>query len=168
MIWINPRLGRTGTINRPKFAAMNRFFNKRVMHNTAVMVLLAWLFALASGVANACLLEPTPNPFHVGSVGPFGKTGSPVHGGVHAEHATGLDNVAGVSRAPCLKVCADASQALTKPLSEVDQTDPGPPGMVTVLWAAAAPLAMMSQRMAEVSPVTLGPPIRLRYPRLLL
>ena len=148
---------------------MNQFFNKRALRHTAFMVLLAWLFALASGVANACLLEPTPNPFHVGSAGPFGKAGSPVQLGVHAEHGgVGHGHAVDTSRAPCLKVCNDATQSLTKPQSGIDQTDPGPPANVTVLWAATVPLVLLSHRMAEVRPVTLGPPIRLRYPRLLL
>ena len=138
------------------------------MHNTAFLVLLAWLFALASGVANACLLEPTPNPFHVGSAGPLGKAGSPVQSGVHAKHVVGHGHAVDISRAPCLKVCNDATQSLTTPQSGVDQTDPGPPGIATVLWTAAVPLVSMSHRMAEMRPVTLGPPIRLRYSRLLL
>ena len=36
---------------------MKLFPNTRAKRNTAFMVLLVWLFALASGVANACLLE---------------------------------------------------------------------------------------------------------------
>lgn len=169
LILINTKSWRTASIDRPQLVTtMNRFFNKRAMHNTAFMVLLAWLFALASGVANACLLEPTTNPFHVGSADPFGKAGSPVQLGVPAEPGVGHGYAVDTSRAPCLKVCNDATQSLTKPQSGVDQTDPGPPGTATVLWVAAAPLVMMSQRMAEVRPVTLGPPIRLRYPRLLL
>jgi len=35
---------------------MKLFFNIRAKRNAALMVLLVWVFALASGVANACLL----------------------------------------------------------------------------------------------------------------
>ena len=37
--------------------SMKLFFNARDKRNTAFMVWLAWLFALASGVANACSLQ---------------------------------------------------------------------------------------------------------------
>ena len=36
---------------------MKLFSTTRTKRNTAFVVLLGWLFALASGVANACLLE---------------------------------------------------------------------------------------------------------------
>ena len=147
---------------------MNRFFNKRAMRSTAFTVLLAWLLALASGVANACLLQPPLYPSHVAAAGPSGAADSPMHSGGHARHGIGHGHAADASKVPCRKVCEDAPQSLTKPLSGADQTDPGPPGIVSTLWAAAGPIVLISNWMAEVRPVTPGLPIRLRYPRLLL
>ena len=47
---------------------MKLFFNARAMRSTSLMVLLVllvWLFALASGVANACLLETRQTHLHI-------------------------------------------------------------------------------------------------------
>ncbi|MEP6964245.1 MAG: hypothetical protein ABI845_02070, partial [Polaromonas sp.] len=47
---------------------MKLLFNRRAKRNTAFMVLLVWLFALASGVANACLLEARQTHSHIATL----------------------------------------------------------------------------------------------------
>ena len=44
--------------NMPNMPNMPSLPNSRTRRNTACAMLFVWLFALASGVANACLLEP--------------------------------------------------------------------------------------------------------------
>ena len=45
-------------INRQRRALdMNSFSNHRAKRNTTLVALLVWVFALASGMVNACLLE---------------------------------------------------------------------------------------------------------------
>ena len=45
-------------------AFMKLFSNPRAKRSTVFMVLLTWLFALASGVANACLLQAQETHAH--------------------------------------------------------------------------------------------------------
>ena len=130
---------------------MNRFLSRRRMRNTAFMVLLAWLFAIASGVANACLLEA---PHHE------------LHALAAASHAADFSTRS--SRLPCQKVCDDAPQSLPKAVSGIDQTNPGLPPPSAILWSATAPIAVGTRRSARMQPALPELPIRLRYARLAL
>ena len=96
-------------INRLNTASnMNFFASTRTQRRIAFAVLLVWLFAVASGVANACLLEV--------SDGPQAR-------GVHAHRD---------DAPPCLKVCDEGSTALLKLQAPVDLSDPGMAPLVAV------------------------------------
>lgn len=145
---------------------MKIFSNTRAKRKTAFMVLLVWLFALASGVANACLLEARQTHSHVAtaassepaahaSVILLGHTGA-VADGVGESHF----------KAPCLKVCDDGSRSFPKQDSTVTQTDPGPALLVLVLWNTVEPVIPTLRQMEVEQPAAPELPIRVRFSRL--
>lgn len=78
----------------------------RILRATVWVVLGVWLFALGAGMANACLLEPQPAHEHRQQTHDTGNR----H--VHAGHAGASDHHhEGTSKAPCVKVCGDATQS---------------------------------------------------------
>ena len=155
---------------------MKSFSNKRTRRNTAVAALLVWLFALSSGIANACLLEaPSRTHSHTHS-----------HGHSHAAtaaselqhshvgltgHTVAIESAEHASDVPknaCLKVCDDGSKATVKFQTSSDLPDPGMPPVVAIVWDAATPVACAPCEMDDVQPSIVGPPIRVRYSRLAL
>lgn len=145
---------------------MKLFSNTRAKRNTAFMVLLVWLFALASGVANACLLEARQTHSHVATAASSeaaahpsvilpGHTGA-VADGVGEQHF----------KAPCLKVCDDGTRSFPKQDSTVTQTDPGPALLVLVIWNTVAPVIPTLRQMEVEQPATPELPIRVRFSRL--
>ena len=97
---------------------MKLIFNSRIKRNTAFFVLFTWLFALASGVANACVIEPR------GTYSDDFVVASAVAAAEMAEAETAPDQVVGAvghhhhdsdaPGTPCQKVCDEGSNALTK------------------------------------------------------
>ena len=147
---------------------MKLFSNTRAKRNTAFVVLLVWLFALASGVANACLVEARVTHSHVATAGYSGTAHASAILPGHAGAVAGHDYDSYTAKEPCLKVCDDGSQSLPKQDLTVAQTDPGPAPLVTVLWSAVAPVVSVLHRMDAIQPATPGLPIRVRYSRLTL
>jgi hypothetical protein len=145
---------------------MKLFTNHFAKRKTAVLMLLAWLFALASGVANACLLE-TPNTHahiaaaasgaaHVPAV-MAGHTGVVVHDGDESPAA----------KAPCLKVCDDSAKALATQLS-LAHADMGPAPLVRVIWLVAAADRVALHPTGDPGSAMPDLPLRVRYSRLAL
>ncbi|MFZ2294853.1 MAG: hypothetical protein WAW46_07420 [Polaromonas sp.] len=147
---------------------MKLFSNTGARRNTALMVLLVWLFVLASGVANACLLEARETHSHIVGAGSFEAAQAsailPGHAGTVADHDDDSQNF----KAPCLKACDDGSRSLPKQNLTVAQPDPGPAPLVMVLWSAVAPVVAALRQMDGVQPATPGLPVRVRYSRLAL
>lgn len=145
---------------------MKLLSNTRAKRNTAFMVLLVWLFALASGVANACLLEARQTHSHIATAA---SSEAPAHASVILPGHTGAvaDGV-GEShfKAPCLKVCDDGSRSFPKQDSTVTQTDPDPALLVLVLWNTVAPVIPTLRQMKVEQPATPELPIRVRFSRL--
>ena len=146
---------------------MKLFSNTRAKRNTAFMVLLVWLFALASGVANACLLEARETHSHIATAASSEAAAHasvilPGHTGTVADHDDDSQNF----KAPCLKVCDDGTRSLPKQDSTVAQTDPGPAPVVLVLWNTVAPAVPTLRHMDIEQPATPELPIRVRFPRL--
>lgn len=133
--------------------------HRRASRFTASVVLLAWLFALASGVANACLLEARSTHAHDAQAAAV----SAGHAGAVASHDDGNR-----TRESCLKVCGDGAQCPTTPDAKVVQADIGLASVVAVLWHPAAPLAAASRRGVDDPPRAAGPPIRVRFSHLAL
>ena len=123
---------------------------------------MVWLFALASGAANACLLETWETHSH----------GAPVDGhevsAGHTEVGGGHDADSDVSKAPCLKVCDDESHSLVKQQSGLDLSAPSMAPFVSAAWPTAIFFGSAPNRVNDLQPPEPGPPVRVRFSRLAL
>lgn len=139
--------------------------NIHAKRNIAFMVLLVWLFALASGIANACLLEARQTHSHIAAAAPLESVHAPV---IFPGHAGAVADGVGEShfKAPCLKVCDDGSRSFPKHDATVTQNDPGPPLLVWILWSTVAPVIPTLHQMDDEQPATPVLPIRVRFSRL--
>ena len=145
---------------------MKLFSTSRARRNTAFMMLLTWVFALVSGVANACLLEVQQTHLHTATASALKEPAHafsvlPGHAGTVAD---GVD--APYFKAPCLKVCDDGSRSFPNHGLKVAHTDPGPALLSVVLWRAAAPDIPAFRQFEDEKPATPELPIRVRFPRL--
>lgn len=152
--------------------AMKPFSNHRAKRSTALMALLVWLLALASGMANACLLEA-----------PGGHSHDAANHASNAHHAHTLDGHAVTvdgdgdgddadrdeSREPCLKVCDDGASAQVKLQAGVDLTDPGRVAPLNAFTRNTGTSIVSIPNRYEILQVPIvGPPCRVRYSRLAL
>lgn len=147
---------------------MKFFADTRTKRHTAIGVLLVWLFALASGVANACLLQ-TPDLYAqpaARSAVTAGRDGA--ESAAHPSPSAGHHGASDDSKEWCLKVCDDATHTLTSAASGVDHTDPGPASLFATLWTGSPLLVSVSHRPDEWAIPIVGPPFRVRYSRLAL
>jgi hypothetical protein len=144
---------------------MTLFFSIHVKHHTACLVLLAWLFALGSGIANACVLNAQQTHSHI-ATHPSPEDSRPVV--ILPAHAGALaDGVGGShSNAPCLKVCDDGTRSFPKQESTVTQIDPGTAFLVLVLWGTVAPVFQTLHQIDHEQPAKPRLPIRVRFSRL--
>lgn len=171
---------------------MNLFWSNRAKRNTSFMVLPLWLFALASGFANACLLEvpvahshaviresaepalaPAESDHHAHATSGHHAGPEPDHhAGAEPEHHAGAVGDPGedldTSKAPCHKICDDGSHSLPTQRSSVDQENHGAVAIIAVLWAVPAPIVPTSYRIGDLLFPVPGPPFRVRYSRLTL
>ena len=148
-------------------------FTRRQLRHTARVTLFAWMFALLSGAANACLIQENL-PGELGSIssqaGPVaGDTAGPATRQVQQVHHHGEDEGDGLgddsAKAECLKFCADESSAVTK--SKAAQADVLVPIAVTsVQWPLAAPVSAASPWPLVERPASVGPPLFIRLLRL--
>ena len=146
---------------------MKLLSNISAKRNTVLMVLLMWLFALASGMANACLLEVRQTHSHEDATAFFDAAQVPVIVPAHAG-AVADESAVGESQlnAPCLKVCDDGARSFPNQVSTVAHADPGPAPLVLVLWSATAPDVPALGQIDDEQPVTPGLPVRVRFSRL--
>ena len=149
---------------------MTKIFTTRFNRTSALAMLLVWTLALASGVANACLLEAP------GTHADTRATLQPTqHGGKHASLVKSVQPDAGQEqeddahtlKQPCLKVCDDSSRSLPKQYL-VGQVDSGPAAIVAVLWNASVPTHLQYQQLDDTQRVAPQLPLRVRYSRLVL
>ena len=144
---------------------MKFFSNTRTKRHTVFLVLLVWLFALASGMSNACLLEAREAHSHIVTAGSSGTVPAaallPGHGAAAVD-----DDHDWHQSAPCLKVCDDGSRSFPKLDSTLNQADPGPALPILVLWNAVAPLVAALRHRNHEQPATSGLPVRVRFSRL--
>ena len=148
---------------------MTKLFNIHVHRGSALAMLLVWVFALISGVANACLLEAPRTPTHPGT-----SEQSNQHGAKHVELSShvptedGSDQAdeAHTSKQPCLKACNDNSKSLPKKYAG-GQIDPGVRIIVAVLWSLAGPIRLQYKKPNDTQHATLLP-LRVLYTRLAL
>jgi hypothetical protein len=133
--------------------------------NIALTMLLVWVFALLSGVANACLAEREPQ--HAGSHA--SQAGHPAAADLRAQAADQAQHDEHTDKAPCQKACAQSSQTLPKQLPKVDA-----PQLLAATSAPASPTidlhwvptGLVRTALAAVPPPS--PPPRVQYSRLAL
>lgn len=147
---------------------MKLFSTTRTKCNTAFFAMLVWLFALASGIANACLLEVHGSNGYIPSAGFSATAEAPTVVADQASAVVGHGHNSDTLKAPCLKVCDDESRSLLKQESGAAQTDPGPAHLLAVLWIAATEVGAPLARVEDLQPLAPGLPLRLRYVRLAL
>ncbi|CAN5201457.1 hypothetical protein BH10PSE16_BH10PSE16_35730 [soil metagenome] len=148
---------------------MKLFPNTRARRNTAFMVLLVWLFALTSGVANACLLQAPEARTHIIATAGYPALADataipPGHAGDPADHHDDSHSF----NAPCLKVCDDGSRSVPQHDVTPVQPDPGPAPLVLILWTADAPLVAALGNSGDLLLPTQWLPLRVRFSRLAL
>ena len=146
---------------------MKLFSTHRATRSTAFVLLLVWLFALAAGVANACLPEASPTR-HSGGVAVAPASFDPVRLAGHAADAAGHHDDSGTSKAPCLTASDDGSRLAPKAFSRMEHTDPGPAPVTAVQWSAVMVVPATPCRIARLEPSASGLPIQLRFARLAL
>ena len=159
--FLNP--SQTLTILKP-------IFNPSVNRSTTFLVLLAWLFTLISGLANACSPEIGAS-YHQGALVAHSSETvatsriSSEHGEALADHVIG----SGASKVSCLQVFDDTSQALPQQRSAFDLSDSGLAPLIALVWnAAAASVVSAPNRVGALQPPAPRQPIRVRFSRLAL
>lgn len=149
-------------------STMNFFTENRIKRNTALVVLLVWFFALASGVANACLLEqpgPQSSKQNASTVLTSMVSAESV---VVLGASAGHDDHSDVSKESCLKVCDEGTQTLPTVHLSDDNTDPSSAPWVTTLWTESQQLVSASRRAFDAARPFVDLPLRVRYSRLAL
>ncbi len=142
--------------------------SRRHKRSIALTMLFVWVFALLSGVANACLTEPRGEPAHAGAHASQAdhppRAAAPSHeAAARAQHDEQPD------KAPCRKSCDASSQTLLKQLPKFDTPDlqalvSPTPGQASDLHLA--PAGPVRGRLAAVPPP--APPPRVLFSRLAL
>ena len=146
-------------------AFLSRFHPRR---NTVLTVLLAWLFSLSVGWANACLLQDRGTHAHEGSVGTASAVSPLVISAGHAGAVATHDSTPAFPLAPCMKVCGEGSHGMVKAPTALDLTDTGQALPVAIAWTANMAMHPAVGAAHESSPPLSGPPLRIRYARLAL
>lgn len=149
---------------------MKLFSNTRTKRSTAWTMLLVWVFALVSGMANACLLEVRGSHAHAMAGGVHHEVASSAHSAGHASADAERDGDSHDSKAPCLKACDDGALSLLKQSVGPDLSDPGLAVVVAFAGpvAVAVPVVSVARRTNDLRPPISGLPIRIRYSRLAL
>ena len=147
---------------------MKPFQNHRTKRNTAFAVMLVWLFALASGMANACLLESPGTHAHTTKAGHMEAAGSLRALAGHSADVDDHDDDSDAGRESCLKTCDDGSNAPVKLQIGSDLSDPGAAPLIAVAWDSSTRIASKSFSPDDLQPPIVGPPFRVRYARLTL
>ena len=145
--------------------------NSRTRRHTAWMMLFVWLFTLASGAANACVLEArgshshgTP-AVHLSATDEVLET-APGHaaGTAHDEHDTDTE----FTRESCLKACDAGSQSLLKQPSSLDSPHLELAPFAVTAWAAELGASTLVGRAHDLRLAEHGPPVRVLFSRLAL
>lgn len=134
---------------------MKLFYRHTTSRTAASLMLAVWLFVLASGFANACLLE-VPN---------HGGHQSSSEGTHIADHAAApAHDSEQSSKAPCLKACDEGSQALQS-INGMDSVDPGSPSLARVIWTGSTSVMTPRWDRFDAQPSLSDPPERIIYSR---
>ena len=145
---------------------MKRFLNSHIKCTTTAIVLIAWLFAVASGIVNACLLEgPRGTHSHTAGI----EEASHSHAGTAlATNITGHTEQSHSKNSVCLDACDDRSRALVKQDAFVDQPQLAPLTVVAIVWLATQSMDATVRLQRDDDEEPFDVPIRVRYSRLTL
>lgn len=147
---------------------MNLTASRHHKRSIALTMLLVWVFALLSGVANACLTEPRGELAHADIQ--VSQADHPALAAVQQSHAADqAKHGEHPDKAPCQKSCDASSQTLLKQLPKFDSPDqmvlvPAPHRQASDLHMA--PAALVRAALAAVPPPS--PPPRVQFSRLAL
>lgn len=147
---------------------MKLFTASRTRRNTACVVLLVWVFALASGIANACLLEWTGPHSTESNAVIVETTHTPNELAALVDTSTGHDDKLDTGKESCLKFCDQGTHTLPTAHSIVDNADPGLAPWVVTLWTGSQQRVSVPRRMMDAAIPVFGLPVRVRYSRLAL
>lgn len=148
---------------------MERFLNRRAKHTTTAVVLIAWILALASGIANACLLERARGTHsHAASVEESPHTHAATELPEQAPDIEGNTDQSAATRALCLDACDDRTHALAKKEASLGQPHLAPLTVVAMVWLATQPIESVVRLERDNHADPFDVPIRVRYSRLTL
>jgi hypothetical protein len=143
----------------------------RTKRNTAFVVLLVWLFSLASGAANACLIQAEEVHGRGNRVANFYSLAVEEEHTISAvQEDTTLHNGSGLeaSKSQCLNVCDDGSQSFPKQQFGFDSTPADLTPLLVIVWTTAIS-AVSARGLAVIRrPPDPGFPLRTRLSRLAL
>ena len=148
---------------------MKTYFSIHLKRRIAFSMLAMWIVTVASGVANACLLDIHGLHGH----DEVGAHAASTHAS-HVAHASSEINVEdhdedeALSKESCLKVCDDSSKFLPKPSFGFDLLDVQMALPVASVWIATASLVASVRASYDRSPAAPERPARIRFLRLAL
>lgn len=147
---------------------MRFFARRRSRRHTAFVLLVAWLFTLASSVANACFVEA--REAHAAAATTAQPVSLQAPAALHAQRGTHADHHPdpGSAKKACLKACDDRKHAVPKLHSGLEHGAPGPATQLATLWAASPHVVSAPRRVDDLTIPIIGPPLRVRYARLAL
>lgn len=148
---------------------MKPFLNSRTKHTTTALVLMVWLFALASGIANACLLEGARGTHaHAAGVEQSPHSHAATERPEQAFDIVGNTEQSPGTRALCLDACDDRTHAQVKQDGSPDQPHLAPLAVIAIIWLATQPMAWTVRVQRDNHAEPFDVPIRIRYSRLTL
>lgn len=148
---------------------MKPFLNSRTKHTTTALVLIAWLFALASGIANACSLEAARGTHsHAAGVEESPHSHAAPELPEQAPDVSGNTNESPNTRALCLDACDDRTHAQVKQDASPDQPHLAPLTVIAIVWLPTQPMASTVRLQRDNHAEPFDVPIRIRYSRLTL
>ena len=123
--------------------------NSCTKRHSAWMMVLVWLFTLAAGAANACVLEARASHNHGADT-------------VYDEHDTDTQS----TKQSCLKACDAGAQSLLKQPSSLDSPHLKPVPFAVTAWAANLHVSTLVARAHDWRLPEHGPPVRVLFSRL--
>ena len=146
----------------------NLLSTRRGRRGAAWVILLVWLFAIASGVVNACLLDMRGTHVHGASATQerpillSSVTDDDSHG--LADHTDETSDI----NTPCLKFCDDETNTTVKEPSSLNLPDVILAKPIAAVWILPTAVALKNYQAQALRSFAAGPPVRLRYSRLAL
>ncbi|MEO7255696.1 MAG: hypothetical protein ABIZ64_15830 [Casimicrobium sp.] len=148
---------------------MKSFFSIRLKRRTAFAMLALWIVTVASGVANACLLDIHGVHEHHAIAQHAATTHEPLVAKVtHESDVEDHDDDQALSKESCLKVCDDSSRFLPKPKFGFDLLDVQMAPPVASVWISTVSFVAAVRASYDRNPTAPERPARIRFLRLAL